>query len=153
MALLRKRRAIVDALRKAFAVENKNRFFIPDKEEEFFAHLNDIFPRDLLLQPPEIRFADLDRQLQSLSVRLERFCTNPAKDGLKAEPLIGHLGNLQQLLAKKDALSVEGLAEVRRYRAMINEYRIVLFSPELKPRETISAKKLEAQWRTALARC
>ena len=153
MALLRKRRAIVDALRRVFAAENKKRFFLPDKEAEFQAHLNDIFPRDLLLQPPEINFADLGRQLQSLSVRLERFCTNPAKDGLKAEPLMCHLGNLQQLLAKKDELSVEALTEVHRYRAMINEYRIVLFSPELKPREAISAIKLEAQWRTALARC
>jgi ATP-dependent helicase HrpA len=153
MALLRRRRAVAAALGKAFAAENKKRFFLPDKEEEFFAHLNDIFPRDLLLQPPETSFADLDRQLQSLSVRLERFCINPAKDGVKAAPLDGHLENLQRLLAKRDDLSLEALAEVRRYRAMINEYRIVLFSPELKPREAISAKKLEAQWRMVLARC
>ncbi len=153
MALLRKRRAIADALHRVFNVQNKQRFFLPDREEDFFAHLDDIFPRDLLLQPPEASFADLDRQLQSLSVRIERFCTNPAKDGVKAEPLGDHLRNLRQLLAKKDELPVDALAEVRRYRAMINEYRIVLFSPELKPREAVSAKKLEAQWRTALARC
>jgi ATP-dependent helicase HrpA len=152
-ALLSKRRAVADALRKTFAAENKKRFFLPDREEHFWAHLNDIFPRDLLLQPPATTFADLDRQLQSLSVRLERFCTNPAKDGLKAAPLHGHLENLQRLWVKKDELSVEALAEVRRYRAMINEYRIVLFSPELKPREAISAKKLEAQWRMVLASC
>ncbi|MFH0781065.1 MAG: ATP-dependent RNA helicase HrpA [Pseudomonadota bacterium] len=151
--LLRKRRSISDFLRKIFTTENKNRLYLPEKEVELFSHLNDIFPKDLLLQHQGASLPDLDRQLQCLLIRVERFYANPGKDNLKAAALEKHLRNLAQLAAQKEDLSREALQLADMYKMMVNEYRIALFSPELKTRQPVSEKKLEEQWRSTLTRC
>ncbi len=153
LALLRKRRTVFDSLRKIFTPENRNRLYLPEKEAEFHAHLSDIFPKNLFMQRHLVSFSDLDRQLQCLLIRIERFYANPAKDSQKAAPLTKHLRNLAQLTAKREELSKEALECVDIYKTMVNEYRIALFSPELKTRQSISEKKLETQWKLTLARC
>jgi ATP-dependent helicase HrpA len=117
------------------------------------AHLNDIFPKDLLHTRQLISFADLDRQLQCLLIRIERYQANPAKDTQKAAPLAKHLRNLVHLAGKSEELSRETLEYADTYKFMVNEYRIALFSPEIRTRIPISEKKLEEQWRATLARC
>ena len=37
------------------------------------------------------------------------------------------------------------------FNVMVNDYRIALFAPELKTRQPVSEKKLEAQWQAVLA--
>ena len=54
---------------------------------------------------------------------------------------------------KKEELSEEALEQVFRFRDLVNEYRISLFSPEIKTSEPISPKKLDQQWRLTLAKC
>ncbi|MBU1565382.1 MAG: ATP-dependent RNA helicase HrpA [Proteobacteria bacterium] len=152
LSLLRKRRTVFETLRKIFKLENKNHLYLPEKETEFNAHLNDIFPKDLLMQRHSVSFSDLDRQLQCLLIRIERFYVNPTKDTQKAAPLTRHLHNLVQLAAKKDEFSQEALKLAETYKAMVNEYRIALFSPEIKTRQPISEKKLEEQWKSTLAK-
>lgn len=153
LGLLRKRRTVYETLQKIFSRENKNRLYLPEKETEFHAHLSDIFPRDLLRQHRSVSFSDLDRQLQCLLIRIERFYVNPAKDNQKAAPLTKHLHNLAQLAARRDELSQEALELADTYKTMVNEYRIALFAPELRTRQPVSEKKLEEQWRSTLAKC
>ena len=152
LRLLRKRRMVFDALRKIFTPDKKN-LYPPEKEAEFYAHLHDIFPKNLMLQRHGVSFPDLDRQLQCLLIRIERFYANPAKDSQKAAPLSKHLRNLTQLATQREELSKEALGLAAIYKMMVNEYRIALFSPEIKTRIPISEKKLEEQWRATLARC
>ncbi len=152
LRLLRKRRMVFDALRKIF-IPDKTNLYHPEKEAEFYAHLRDIFPKDLMLQRHGLSFPDLDRQLQCLLIRIERFYANPAKDSQKAAPLSKHLCNLNQIAAQRDGLSKEAFELAAIYKMMVNEYRIALFSPEIKTRISISEKKLEDQWRATLARC
>ncbi len=153
LRLLRKRCLISDFLRKIFTTDNKNRLYLPEKEIELFSHLSDIFPKDLLLQRQGVSLSDLDRQLQCLLIRIERFSANPGKDSLKAAALTKHLRNLAQLENKREDLSKEALELADTYKMMVNEYRIALFSPELKTRQPVSEKKLEELWRLALSRC
>jgi ATP-dependent helicase HrpA len=150
--LLGKRRTIFETLRKIFTSENNNHFYLPEKEAEFNIHLSDIFPRDLLQQHESTSLPDLDRQLQCLLIRIERFYANPAKDSNKAAPLTNHLRNLAQLTKKKDELSKEAIMLAGTYKMMVNEYRIALFSPEIKTRQSISEKKLEEQWKLVQAK-
>jgi ATP-dependent helicase HrpA len=56
-------------------------------------------------------------------------------------------------MEKKTVVSEEALEQVLRFRELVNEYRISLFSPEIKTREPISPKKLDQQWRLTLAKC
>ncbi len=150
LRLLRKRRMVFDSLRKIFTPEKSN-LYRPEKEAEFYVHLCDIFPKDLMLQRHGVSLPDLDRQLQCLLIRIERFYANPAKDSQKAAPLSKHLLNLTQLAARREELSQEALEHVLMYKMMVNEYRIALFSPEIRTRMPISEKKLEEQWRSILA--
>jgi ATP-dependent helicase HrpA len=106
-----------------------------------------------MLQRHGVSFPDLDRQLQCLLIRIERFYANPAKDSQKAAPLSKHLCNLTQIAAQRDELSKEAVELAAIYKMMVNEYRIALFSPEIKTRMPISEKKLEEQWQATLARC
>jgi ATP-dependent helicase HrpA len=153
MALVRKRRTVEDTIRKIFSPESKKTFFPVDTETDFHTHLGDIFPVDLLLDTAPIDFPNIDRQVQSLIVRLERFHANPGKDSQKSAQLRPYLQNLHQLMEKKTAVSEEALEQVLRFRELVNEYRISLFSPEIKTREPISPKKLDQQWRLTLAKC
>lgn len=152
MALVRKRRTALDVMDKIFARDAKLHF--PSrKEADFHAHLNDIFPLDLLLEPGPLDVQNIDRQLQSLLVRLERFHANPAKDGQKSAQLEPYLEKLHQMMDKKDELPEEAVEQLLCFRELVNEYRISLFSPEIKTRAPVSPKKLDQQWKVTLAKC
>ena len=153
MALVRLRRTVQETLQKIF-VQKTHKFLIPTgKKADFQKHLQDIFPVDLFSDPAPIDFDNINRQMQCLLIRLERFQANPGKDSQKAEQLEPYLRKVHQLLAKKDSLSAEALAQVFQFRDLVNEYRISLFSPELKTREPVSPKKLNQQWSATLAKC
>lgn len=152
MALVRKRRIVVDAITKIFAQDAKLHF--PSwKEADFNAHLNDVFPVELLLNTEPLDVQNIDRQLQSLLIRLERFHANPAKDGQKSAQLQPYLEKLHQMMAKKEELPEEAVKQLLCFRDLVNEYRISLFSPEIKTRAPVSPKKLDQQWSVTLARC
>ncbi len=150
LSVLRKRRMTVDTLRKIFIAEKKN-LYLPAKQEELQKHLDDIFPKELIAQKDLVSFFGLDRQLQCLQIRIERYYAHPAKDSQKAAPLEKHLRNLAHLATINNILAKEGRENANIYKKMVNEYRIALFAPELRAQGAVSEKKLEAQWRLILA--
>jgi ATP-dependent helicase HrpA len=153
MALIRKRRSVEENLRKIFSHKSTKGIFPTDKEADFYSHLGDIFPADIFSTSAPVDLQNIDRQIQCLAMRLERFHANPGKDNQKAEKLKPYLKNLHQLVERKGELSEEALQQLTRFEELVNEYRISLFSPEIKTREPISPKKLDQQWRLTLAKC
>ena len=153
MALVRLRRTAQETLQKIFSQQTKAVFFPREKKADFSLHLDDIMPVDLFTDPAIIDFQNIHRQLQGLLLRLERFQANPGKDSSKAAQLAPYLQKAQQLVAQKDGLSAEALEQLARFKELINEYRISLFAPEIKTRESVSAKKLDQEWRATLAKC
>jgi ATP-dependent helicase HrpA len=153
MALVRKRRTAQDTIRRIFVQKSTIAPLPVEQEADFQNHLNDIFPLDIFFYttPPDI--ANIDRQLQSLIVRLDRFQGNPGKDSQKAAQLLPYLQKMHQLLEKREELSKEALEQLLHFRDLVNEYRISLFSPELKTREPISPKKLDKHWKSLLTKC
>ncbi len=141
MALVRKRRNVQDTIRKIFSQDSKKLAFPAEKEAELNAHLNDIFPLNLFTETAPLDLQNIDRQLQGLLVRLERFHANPGKDNQKSAQLSPYLENLYQLMEKREELSGEALERVLRFRDLVNEYRISLFSPEIKTREPSFTQK------------
>jgi hypothetical protein len=59
-----------------------------------------------------------------------------------------HLENLKMLDNSAENLSGEMLEAGKRYRELINEFRIALFSPEIKTAEPVSPAKLNDLWRS-----
>lgn len=153
MALVRMRRNAQETLQKIFARQVNALIFPPQKEADFQQHLDDIIPVDLFTDPAPIDVQNIHRQLQGLLVRMERFQANPGKDAGKAAQLEPYLQKAQQLAAKKETLSPEALTQLVRFKELINEYRISLYAPEIKTRESVSAKKLDQQWRATLTKC
>ena len=90
--------------------------------------------------------------MQSLSIRLDRFALNPLKDELKNKKLFPHLNNLKSL-EKTEFMSDDALESVDKYREMIAEYRISVFSPEIKTSLPVSSKKLQKQWQAVMEKC
>lgn len=150
-ALARKRQTVLLALDQALPGKGSPSPYVSGKRLELLAHLEDIFPRNLprLLQP--VDFALLQRDLQCLAIRIERMASHPAKDDLKAAPLGKHLRRLAELADKIADMSPEAVLQANAFRQMVNDYRIALFAPELKTRQPVSEKKLEAQWQAVLA--
>lgn len=154
MALMRKRRAAEESLTKIFNGQGRKLFLPTDSKTDFQEHLKDIFPADFLaIDTNPADFSQIDRQLQCFMVRLERFQANPGKDSQKSAQLLPYQNRLQELMAKKDRLSEEALEQLFRFADLVDEYRISLFSPEIKTREPVSAQKLDQQWRLTLAKC
>lgn len=150
-ALARKRQTVSLALDKALPERGAGHAYLTAKRAEVLEHLTDIFPRDLPLELAPVDFAELDRGLSCLLIRIDRFLSHPAKDDGKAAPLAKHLERLRGVAKSGDELPAEARKELARYRAMVNDYRIALFAPELKTRQPISEKKLEAQWQLVMA--
>ncbi len=153
MALVRMRRTAQETLQKIFGRQPNALLFSPEKKADFQEHLDDIMPVELFSDPAPMDFQNIHRQLQGLLVRLERFQANPGKDAGKAAQLAPYLQKAEQLVAKKNSLSTEAFEQLARFKVLINEYRISLFAPEIKTRESVSAKKLDQQWRAVLAKC
>ncbi len=153
IVLVRKRRAVLDTIGKIFGPRAAKPLFSVEKEADFHSHLDDIFPLNLLLEPAPVDFQNIERQLQCLKIRLERFHANPGKDDQKSAQLRPYLRNLHQLIEKKMDLSEEALDQIVQFQNLVNEYRISLFSPELKTREPVSPKKLDQQLRLTQAKC
>ena len=152
LAALRLRREIAV---KTAALSGKGGF-MADKRTMFDELLGNIAPPDIFVREEPLDIARIERQLKSLAIRLERFSLNPAKDEEKARQLAPFLPLAARLATKPAGKGEnwrrdgqwESTAEARElaasYLAMTDEFRIALFSPEMKTLMPVSAKRLEA---------
>ena len=152
-ALARKRGEVRLAIDKALPPRGQGQDYLLAKRTELLEHLEDIFPRSLLSRLAICDFAALERGLAGLAIRVDRLTAYPAKDDSKAVPLNKHLQRLREKAKKLDELPHEASEQLALYQAMVNDYRIALFAPELKTSQPVSEKKLEAQWRLVMERC
>ena len=153
MALFRKRREVRDAINKVFNESNATKFLPKEKHILFDQLIEEIISADFLFYGVSADIEIIHRRIQSLSTRLERFSINPGKDAIKEKQLSPHLENLKKLAKKEAELPAETLETVETYRQMLAEFRILIFSPEIKTRPPVSVKKLQQQWQTILAQC
>ncbi|MFW2368110.1 MAG: ATP-dependent RNA helicase HrpA [Desulforhopalus sp.] len=148
-ALYKKRRIVLETMNKIFTKKDS---LSRDKQKDFFDHLQDIFPDNFLHLETPFDLKDVERQLQCLSIRLDRYYANPTKDAQKQFKIKPYLDNLNHITKKKEDFTEEGLEMLYRYKQIINEFRISLFAPELKTREKVSTKKLDQFWQEALSK-
>jgi ATP-dependent helicase HrpA len=154
MALLRRRREVQEQLQRLIARDKGGAIFTPDRRAELEAMLAAILPADFLRTMEVPQLDDCDRYLRSLAVRLERLHANPAKDEAKAAQIRPHLEHLAELAQRLPAPLPDELGPlVTTYRNMIEEFRISLFSPEIKTKTVVSAKKLQQQWQAIRQLC
>jgi ATP-dependent helicase HrpA len=152
MAILRHRREVQEQLQRLVALDSRRVVFTPEKLREIEGLIAAILPADFLAAIDGARLEDCNRHLSSLQIRLERLHNNPAKDEAKAAQIRPYQLHIEQLANLSPALLTEELQPMLNdYRTMVEEFRISLFSPEIKTRIVVSAKKLE-QLRQAISR-
>jgi len=141
MTLLRKRKEVKELI---------NKICRDNSEKKFKQLVDEIVYADFLSNGQHNDIEKMQRQLHSLSVRLERFSNNSAKDANKEKQLTPHLNNLKILDKRAEQLSPDALESYNIYRDMIAEFRISIFSPELKTRIPVSSKKLLQQYQSIM---
>ena len=102
-----------------------------------------VFP-GFLAHTPADRIRQLPRYLRAIEARIERlaFGKGEARQSLELKP---HLQRLQQH-GSSEWVSVETARAFRRYRWMVEEFRVQLFAQTLGVAEKVSHARLEAQW-------
>ena len=102
-----------------------------------------VYPGFLARTPPE-RLEDLPRYLKAVLARMERLALGKgeARQVLELRP---HRERLVEY-AQARWSSPEAAAAFRRYRWMVEEYRVQLFAQALGVRDKVSHARLEAQW-------
>lgn len=146
LAALRQRREVYDSIQQSRRKSQQARSYVAERYEDYHQSLMEILPPDFLTS---MQFADIEatiRYFRSLVVRIERAEANPAKDDTKAAQLQPHQERYATIRARHDELTDECRQLVREFNTMIQEFRISLFSPEIKTQFKISAKKLTRHW-------
>ena len=99
------------------------------------------------------RLSDIPRHLRAIMIRAERGMAHLEKDKIKADRLKPFADRLEEMLKEVSSSSEEKKRAVEEYVWMVEEYRISVFAPEIKTRDSVSPKKLkekiadiERQW-------
>jgi ATP-dependent helicase HrpA len=153
MAILRRRREVMDQIQRFGKLAKQSRSFSSERNEEYESLLEEILPADFLQTMSVEELSDCDRYLRGLIVRIERAYADSSKERGKNEKLRPHLQNYGILRQRKTELTDECAALLKEYELMINEFRIALFSPEIRTRIPVSEKKLERHWQRIREAC
>jgi ATP-dependent helicase HrpA len=148
MAILRRRREVRDQIQRFGELARKTRSFSSERNEEYFHLLEEILPSEFLQTMSLDAISDRDRYLRSLSVRIERAHVDPTKEQEKRNKLVPHLQNYRLLKKREMDLTDECIELMNVYDVMINEFRISLFSPEIRTKIPVSEKKLARHWQS-----
>ena len=97
------------------------------------AQLDLLFATETLLHVPRQQLEHFPRYLRAAQARLTRAINDPRKDASKAEPFTPVW---QAFLAKRAVL--RDTASGRRLHLALEELRVALFAPELKPAQAVS---------------
>ncbi len=107
--------------------------------------LAEILPPDFLTTLSPAEFSSRKRYLKALALRVERAQHSPAKDAMKAQRLEPFMSKLSQLKEFKTT-SPPCSEAIALYRAMVEEFRVSIFAPELGTAFPVSEKRLQQQW-------
>ena len=105
---------------------------------------SDLIQTDFIFDTEHEFLLDLPRYFQAMSLRIERLKGAKAKDEESCVALNNYHRQMHDLL--DDFPQVSSLASFRRFRWMLEEYRVSLFAQQLKTKFPISAKRLDKQW-------
>jgi ATP-dependent helicase HrpA len=101
-----------------------------------------------LFRPGFIRWTDLwtryPRYLQAMQIRLQRLAVDPRKDQNKWDPIRPFQQWQDAAVSALGHGSLPG--DLQKFAALLQEYRIAQFAPELGTLEKVSPQRLQAAW-------
>lgn len=143
MAFLRTRNEVASEIAHYESLSKKSTPLAQQVFDDFKTVLSDIVPPHFLLSSTVADIPDHERYLKSLAIRVKRAYANFPKDRKKADMIQPFIDQLMIVKKKEDGFSDECKQRVFHLSQMIQEFRISLFSPEIRTKYPVSAKKLQ----------
>lgn len=154
LRVLRKKREAEEKIEITFKKAMQKGHRLPSSvRPEFIKTLEIILPGSFLEEEAVVNLAVIEKYIQGVSIRLDRFYANPAKDAQKSAQLKPYLLELEDLLTKKKEYAREAQQEIETFRQMVCDFMLSLFSPEIKGSGSVSPKKLTSQLNKTKALC
>jgi len=153
LALLRQRSEILEMINRFEQLSKKSGSRNRELYDDLRQQLAELVPADFLLRFSAENLDNSSRCLKSLSIRCERAYHNPQKDMQKRTTIDPYQKNVERYQASEVNLSPECRKRFAAFKAMLNEFRISLFSPEIKTVIPVSEKKIRLAWKDFSAGC
>ncbi len=147
LLVLRQRKEVFEMIRRFEHLAEKSGSGIADIFADIHEQLDTILPHDFLQTFTEKQLFEAMRYLKSLAIRTERAYTNPAKDAEKQKKVLPYIRNQKEFQGRLDDLNTDCRESFNHFSQLIAEYRVSLFSPEIKTVIPVSEKKLTTAWR------
>jgi len=151
--ILRKRKEVSKHIEHFAGLARKSHSYNKAQYKEYETLLEDILTADFLTNKSVTNLSGCGRFFQALIVRIERAHANPAKDHAKARDLEPYINRQKQIPEDITGLPFECREAISLYSAMVAEFRVAVFAPELKGGIQVSAKKLKMQWQHLQSIC
>jgi ATP-dependent helicase HrpA len=100
-------------------------------------------PKDFLLATPWPQLQHLSRYLKAVTLRLDKFRADPARDAARQAELTPLEQRYWRLVAERKG-QVD--ARMQEFRWLLEELRVSFFAQELRTPQPVSAKRLDKAW-------
>ncbi|OYQ40444.1 ATP-dependent RNA helicase HrpA [Rhodoferax sp. TH121] len=105
--------------------------------------LNRLIPKKFLQATPWERLQHLARYLKAITLRLDKYRADPARDAARMAELRPQEQRYWRLVAERKGAVDERMAE---FRWLLEELRVSFFAQELRTPQPVSVKRLDKAW-------
>lgn len=115
----------------------------PEATTDAGKQLQDLMPKNFIARTPWTQLQHLVRYLKAITVRLDKYRADPARDAARLKELQPLEQRYTRLLAQRKG---QHDARLEEYRWMLQELRVSFFAQELRTPYPVSSKRLDKVW-------
>ena len=115
----------------------------PDAATDCAQQLARLIGKKFLMDTPWDRLQHLVRYLKAITLRLEKYRADPARDAARLAELRPLEHRYTRLVAERRGVTDERMLE---FRWLLEELRVSFFAQELRTPQPVSVKRLEKAW-------
>ena len=115
----------------------------PDATIDAQQQINRLIPKKFLQATPWDRLQHLARYLKAITLRLDKYRADPARDAARMAELRPQEQRYWRLVAERKGAVDERMAE---FRWLLEELRVSFFAQELRTPQPVSVKRLDKAW-------
>ncbi len=115
----------------------------PETTQDAGKQLQNLIAKQFIAQAPWAQLQHFPRYLKAITVRLDKYRADPARDAARLKELQPLEQRYTRLLAERKGAQD---ARMQEYRWMLQELRVSFFAQELKTPYPVSSKRLDKVW-------
>ena len=115
----------------------------PDATADVAQQLQRLMPKQFIAQAPWVQLAHFPRYLKAITLRLDKYRSDPARDAAKLAELRPQEQRYWRLVAERKG-AVD--ARMQELRWLLEELRVSFFAQELRTPQPVSVKRLDKLW-------